>query len=99
VRRPSIAAENRGMNEGCEMMMRLARAAGFDNVTRVPTDGQPGTDCPGSTCQSLPASTATTGQLCFNLTGVPLPAPPGSCPAVGHLRRIVRRVGERRKRR
>src|SRR5437879_8453581 len=42
VRQPSIAAGNRGMTEGCELMMRLAREAGFDNVTRVPTDGQPG---------------------------------------------------------
>src|SRR5206468_6035565 len=42
IRQPSIAAENRGMSEGCELMMRLAREAGFDNVTRVPTDGQPG---------------------------------------------------------
>ena len=42
VRQPSIAAENRGMAEGCELMMRLAREAGFENVTRVPTDGQPG---------------------------------------------------------
>src|SRR2546428_11975625 len=42
IRQPSIAAENRGMAEGCELMMRLAREAGFDNVTRVPTDGQPG---------------------------------------------------------
>src|SRR5687767_10434492 len=42
VRQPSIAAENRGMNEGCDMMMRLAREAGFTNVTRIPTDGQPG---------------------------------------------------------
>src|SRR5260370_36992210 len=42
VRQPSIAAENRGMNEGCDMMMRLAREAGFENVTRIPTDGQPG---------------------------------------------------------
>src|SRR3989475_3242865 len=42
VRQPSIAAENRGMNEGCELMMRLAREAGFDKVTQVPTDGQPG---------------------------------------------------------
>src|SRR2546422_10052594 len=38
----SIPAENRGMTEGCELMLRLARAAGFDNVTRVPPDGQPG---------------------------------------------------------
>jgi acetylornithine deacetylase/succinyl-diaminopimelate desuccinylase-like protein len=42
VRQPSIAAENRGMNEGCELMMRLARDAGFQSVTRVSTDGQPG---------------------------------------------------------
>jgi acetylornithine deacetylase/succinyl-diaminopimelate desuccinylase-like protein len=42
VRQPSIAAENRGMAEGCELMMRLAREAGFQAVTRVPTDGQPG---------------------------------------------------------
>ncbi|HMK92716.1 MAG TPA: M20/M25/M40 family metallo-hydrolase [Thermoleophilia bacterium] len=42
IRQPSIAAENRGMTEGCEMMMRFAREAGFENVNRVPTDGQPG---------------------------------------------------------
>jgi len=42
VRQPSIAAENRGMNEGCELMMLLAREAGFQKVARVPTDGQPG---------------------------------------------------------
>ncbi|HYU32621.1 MAG TPA: M20/M25/M40 family metallo-hydrolase [Thermoanaerobaculia bacterium] len=42
VRQPSIAAENRGMNEGCDLMMRMAREAGFQQVTRVPTDGQPG---------------------------------------------------------
>ncbi|HXY41389.1 MAG TPA: M20/M25/M40 family metallo-hydrolase [Vicinamibacteria bacterium] len=41
VRQPSIAAENRGMNEGCELMMRLARDAGFQSVTRVETEGQP----------------------------------------------------------
>src|SRR3954447_4462564 len=42
IHQPSIAAENRGMNEGCDMMMRLLRDAGFDTVTKVPTDGQPG---------------------------------------------------------
>jgi acetylornithine deacetylase/succinyl-diaminopimelate desuccinylase-like protein len=42
VRQPSIAAENRGMAEGCEMMMRFAREAGFQSVAKVPTDGQPG---------------------------------------------------------
>src|SRR5881628_2397493 len=42
IRQPSIAAENRGMNEGCDLMMRLAREAGFENVTRIDTDGQPG---------------------------------------------------------
>jgi acetylornithine deacetylase/succinyl-diaminopimelate desuccinylase-like protein len=42
VKLPSIAAENRSINEGCELMMGLARDAGFDSVARVPTDGQPG---------------------------------------------------------
>lgn len=41
IKQPSIAAENRGMAEGCEMMMRLAREAGFQSVTKVPTEGQP----------------------------------------------------------
>jgi acetylornithine deacetylase/succinyl-diaminopimelate desuccinylase-like protein len=42
VRQPSIAAENRGMAEGCELAMRLLRESGFQSVTRMPTDGQPG---------------------------------------------------------
>lgn len=42
IRQPSIAAENRGMDEGCDMMMRMLRDAGFDQVTKVPTDGHPG---------------------------------------------------------
>jgi acetylornithine deacetylase/succinyl-diaminopimelate desuccinylase-like protein len=42
IRQPSIAAENRGMSEGCELAMRLLREAGFDQATRVPTEGQPG---------------------------------------------------------
>jgi acetylornithine deacetylase/succinyl-diaminopimelate desuccinylase-like protein len=42
IRQPSIAAENRGMNEGCELMMQLLRDAGFQQVTKVPTEGQPG---------------------------------------------------------
>jgi Acetylornithine deacetylase/Succinyl-diaminopimelate desuccinylase and related deacylases len=42
IRQPSIAAENRGMNEGCEMMMELLRTAGFQQVQKMPTDGQPG---------------------------------------------------------
>jgi acetylornithine deacetylase/succinyl-diaminopimelate desuccinylase-like protein len=42
IRQPSIAAENRGMNEGCELMMSMLRDAGFDKVTKVPTDGHPG---------------------------------------------------------
>src|SRR5467141_1877430 len=42
VRQPSIAAENRGMTEGCDLTMRLLRDAGFDQVKKVPTDGQPG---------------------------------------------------------
>src|SRR6266508_2262994 len=42
IRQPSIAAENRGVNEGCELTMRMLREAGFGEVTKVPTDGQPG---------------------------------------------------------
>jgi acetylornithine deacetylase/succinyl-diaminopimelate desuccinylase-like protein len=42
IRQPSIAAENRGMTEGCDHMMRLLTDAGFDRVNKVPTDGQPG---------------------------------------------------------
>src|SRR5271165_4124409 len=42
IRQPSIAAENRGMTEGCELMMHLLRDAGFGQVTKAPTDGQPG---------------------------------------------------------
>ncbi len=42
IRQPSIAAENRGVGEGCELTMRLLRDAGFQHVERVPTDGQPG---------------------------------------------------------
>jgi acetylornithine deacetylase/succinyl-diaminopimelate desuccinylase-like protein len=42
IRQPSIAAENRGVNEGCDLTMRMLRDAGFEKVTRVPTEGQPG---------------------------------------------------------
>src|SRR5881296_3040784 len=42
IRQPSIAAENRGMNEGCELTIRMLREAGFGQVTKLPTDGQPG---------------------------------------------------------
>jgi acetylornithine deacetylase/succinyl-diaminopimelate desuccinylase-like protein len=42
IRQPSIAAENRGMSEGCDLMMRMLRDAGFDQATKVSTDGHPG---------------------------------------------------------
>ena len=42
IRQPSIAAENRGMNEGCQLTMEMLKDAGFQQVTKVPTDGQPG---------------------------------------------------------
>ena len=42
MKQPSIAAENRGMNEGCELTMQMLRDAGFQQVTKIPTDGQPG---------------------------------------------------------
>ena len=42
IKQPSIAAENRGMSEGCELTMQMFRDAGFQQVSKVPTDGQPG---------------------------------------------------------
>src|SRR5262245_65424662 len=42
IRQPSIAAENRGVSEGCDLTLRLLREAGFGQAVRVPTDGQPG---------------------------------------------------------
>ena len=39
---PSIAAENLNSPEGAERMAQLARDAGFQQVTIVPTDGKPG---------------------------------------------------------
>jgi acetylornithine deacetylase/succinyl-diaminopimelate desuccinylase-like protein len=42
IRQPSIAAENKGVNEGCDLTMRFLREAGFGEVTKIPTDGQPG---------------------------------------------------------
>ena len=42
IREPSIAAENRGMDAGCETMLRLAREAGFTSALRITTSGHPG---------------------------------------------------------
>lgn len=42
IKQPSIAAENRGMNEGCQLMMEMLKEAGFDQVAKVSTDGMPG---------------------------------------------------------
>src|SRR6267143_1242750 len=42
IRQPSIAAENRGMNEGCELTMHMLRDAGFQQAAKISTDGQPG---------------------------------------------------------
>jgi acetylornithine deacetylase/succinyl-diaminopimelate desuccinylase-like protein len=42
IRQPSIAAENRGVNECCHMTMQMLGDAGFQSVNKIPTDGQPG---------------------------------------------------------
>src|ERR1700761_376693 len=39
---PSIAAENRNMKEGAQMMVDLLKEAGFQMAKVMPTDGQPG---------------------------------------------------------
>src|SRR5437868_2715596 len=38
----SIAAENRGYPEGADYMIQLAKDAGFQQATRVETEGKPG---------------------------------------------------------
>jgi acetylornithine deacetylase/succinyl-diaminopimelate desuccinylase-like protein len=42
IRQPSIATENRGMTEGCDLLIRMLTDAGFQQAERIPTDGQPG---------------------------------------------------------
>src|SRR5438045_9694382 len=42
IREPSIAAENRGMQEGCRLLMDMLREEGFAQVAQVPPDGQRG---------------------------------------------------------
>jgi len=42
IKLPSIAAENRNMSEGCELMMQMLREAGFGMVKKMPTDRHPG---------------------------------------------------------
>jgi acetylornithine deacetylase/succinyl-diaminopimelate desuccinylase-like protein len=42
IRQPTIAAEDRGIAEGCDLMMRLLREAGFAQVAKIPTDRHPG---------------------------------------------------------
>jgi acetylornithine deacetylase/succinyl-diaminopimelate desuccinylase-like protein len=39
---PSIAAENRNMKEGAQLMVDMLKEAGFQSATVMPTDGQPG---------------------------------------------------------
>src|SRR5438876_9382421 len=42
IKQPTIAAENKGINEGCDLMMRLLRDVGCQQVTKCPTDLHPG---------------------------------------------------------
>lgn len=42
IKLPSIAAENRNMSEGCQLMMDMLKEAGFQTVKKIPTDGHPG---------------------------------------------------------
>ena len=41
VRHPAIAAEDRDMDAGCDLMARLAKDAGFQMTKRIDTDGHP----------------------------------------------------------
>jgi acetylornithine deacetylase/succinyl-diaminopimelate desuccinylase-like protein len=42
MKQPTIAAENKGIAEGTELMMQLLRDAGCQHVTKCPTDLHPG---------------------------------------------------------
>lgn len=42
IRNPTIAAEGKGVAEGCDYLVRLLRDAGFQRAERMPTDGVPG---------------------------------------------------------
>src|SRR6202790_1019282 len=42
IRQPALSREKRGRSEGRGLTMRMLRDAGFQQVTKVPTDGQPG---------------------------------------------------------
>ena len=41
VRNPAIAAEDRGMDAGCDLMIKMAKDAGFQMAKRIDTDGHP----------------------------------------------------------
>jgi len=41
VRHPAIAAEDQDMDQGCELMSRLAQDAGFQSAERIDTEGHP----------------------------------------------------------
>src|SRR5262245_49371058 len=42
IKQPTIAAENKGINEGRDLMMRLLKEVGCNQVTACPTDLHPG---------------------------------------------------------
>lgn len=42
IRQPSVSAQNIGIQECCDLTMRLLRDAGFGSVSKIPTDGHPG---------------------------------------------------------
>ncbi len=42
IRRPAIAAENRGFPEGADYLIAMLKEVGFQQATRIETDGKPG---------------------------------------------------------
>src|SRR6266511_871483 len=42
IRRPAIAAENRGFPDGADYMVQLAKEVGFQTATRIDIEGKPG---------------------------------------------------------
>jgi acetylornithine deacetylase/succinyl-diaminopimelate desuccinylase-like protein len=42
IHQPTIAATDEGIEEGCALTMQMLRDAGFQKVTRIPSQGKPG---------------------------------------------------------
>ena len=85
IRQPSIAAENRGISEGCDLMMRLLRTRDSAARTRFPP-----TASPASSPRSTPALRAPSASTSCTTSSRSIPAEWSSPPLDGRARRQAR---------